>query len=94
MVATNRIFQKYQINNRDNSIDYLQTFIKKNKNIFQVTFFVWFVLTKIRHLAAENGSSSVLSAGGVSSTFILFDEINLDPTFLLFWIRILVEMTP
>jgi hypothetical protein len=36
----------------------------------------------------------VLSTGGVSSTFILFDEINLDPTFLLFWIRILVEMTP
>jgi hypothetical protein len=70
-------------NNRDDS-----------KNIFQVTFFVWFVLTKTRHLAAENGSCSVLSSGGVSSTFILFDEINLDPTFLLFWIRILVEMTP
>lgn len=64
-----------------------------NNNFLQSTFLVWFVLWKIRHLAAENGSCSVLSIG-VTSCFLLLDEINLEPVFFLVWRRLLVEITP
>jgi len=53
-----------------------------------------FNLLKIRHLAAENGSSSVVSSGGISSSFARLDEISLDPAFFLFWRRLLAENTP
>jgi len=87
---------QHMINIRDTAMLFkyiiLQTFDDMN-NFLQSTFLVWFVLWKIRHLAAESGSCSVLSTGG-SSCFILLDEINLEPVFFLFWRRLLVEMTP
>lgn len=53
-----------------------------------------FDLLKIRHLAAENGSKSSASTVGICSSSTLLDEINLEPDFFLFWIRLLVEKTP
>lgn len=62
--------------------------------------FIWgtlvfdFDLLKIRHLAAENGSNSSVSTVGICWSSILLDEINLEPDFFLFWMRLLVEKTP
>lgn len=53
-----------------------------------------FDLLKIRHLAAENGSKSSASTVGICSSSTLLDDINLEPDFFLFWIRLLVEKTP
>jgi hypothetical protein len=78
LAVTKAETQKYKINNRDNN----NKIITKNK-YFPGYLFEWFVLTKIQHLAAEKGLCSV-SARGDSSTFIMFDEINLYPTFLIF----------
>lgn len=58
------------------------------------TFLLLFDLLYIRHLAADNDSGGGVSSSGVSSIFTLFDEINLEPDFFLFWRRFFAEKTP